>query len=110
MLAKHEAVWAGEVIVGREVGQVDRAGASVLCPCPEPTSISQRHRSRPVKQPGISVSARLVDCSGRFAAWQVDVKTGAELVRVELDVAAHFFHQKIDDAQALYALLVNHLA
>jgi len=57
-VSKHAVVALTETLYQDLALVTDQVGASVLCPYFVPTGISQSHRNRPLKTPGISMSAR----------------------------------------------------
>ena len=57
-VSKHAVVALSETLFQDLALVTDQVRASVLCPYFVPTGISQSHRNRPARQPGISMSAR----------------------------------------------------
>jgi len=57
-VSKHAVVALTETLYQDLALVTDQVSASVLCPYFVPTGISQSHRNRPLKTPGISMSAR----------------------------------------------------
>jgi len=57
-VSKHAVVSLSETLYQDLALVTDQVSASVLCPYFVPTGISQSHRNRPLKTPGISMSAR----------------------------------------------------